>query len=63
MYSNAVHDLGRMDFNLNAMQDALTILENRANTVQMRLVEAKARITCEISYGDPYLHNPNFTDF
>jgi hypothetical protein len=27
------------------------------------LAEAEARITCEISYGDPYLHNPDFKDF
>jgi hypothetical protein len=50
-----------MDFHLNMMQDALTISENRANTIQMRLAEAEARITGEISYGDSYLHNPDFT--
>jgi hypothetical protein len=38
-----------MDFHLNTMQDALTISENRANTVQMRLAEAEARIIGEIS--------------
>ena len=31
LHSNAICDLGRMDFHLNAMQDALTILENGAN--------------------------------
>jgi hypothetical protein len=49
LYSNAVHDLGRMDFHMNAMQNALTILENKANTVQTRLPEDEARITGEIS--------------
>jgi hypothetical protein len=51
-----------MDFHMNALQDALTISENRANIVQTRLAEAEARITGEISYGNSYLHNPNFTD-
>jgi hypothetical protein len=45
------------------MQDALTISENRANTIQMRLAEAEARIIGEISYDNPYLHNPDFIDF
>ena len=63
LHSNAVRDLGRMDFHLNAMKDTLTISENRANTVQMRLAEAEARIIGEISYDDPYLHNPDFIDF
>jgi hypothetical protein len=51
-----------MDFHLNALQDALTISENRANIVQTRLAEAEARIIGEISYGNSYLHNPNFID-
>jgi hypothetical protein len=63
LYSNAIRDLGWMGFHLNTMQDDLTISENRANTVQMRLAEAVARIIGEISYGDPYLHNPDFIDF
>ena len=63
LYSNAVRDLGRMNFHLNTMQDALTISENRANTIQMRLEEAEARISGEVSYGNSYLHNPDFTDF
>jgi hypothetical protein len=63
LYSNVVCDLGRMNFHLNVMHDALTISENRANIVQMRLVKAKARIIGEISYDDPYLYNPDFTDF
>jgi hypothetical protein len=49
LYSNAVRDLGWMDFHMNAMQNALTILENRANTVQTRLAKDEARITGEIS--------------
>ena len=46
---NATHDLGRMDFHLNALQDALTILEHRANSTQVRLAEAEARIMGEMS--------------
>jgi len=46
---NATRDLGRMDFHLNALQDALTILEHRANSTQARLAEAEARIMGEIS--------------
>ena len=49
LYSNAVCDLGWMDFHLSAMQDALTISENRSNTVQMRLAKAEARIIGENS--------------
>ena len=49
LYSNVVRDLGRMDFHLNAMKDTLTISENRANTVQMRLAKAEAKIIGEIS--------------
>ena len=63
LYSNALHDLGWMDFHLNAMQDALTISENRANTIQARLAEAEARIIGGISYGNFDPHNPNFIDF
>jgi hypothetical protein len=63
LYSNAVHDLGQMDFHLNMMLDALTISENRANTVQMRLAKAEARITGEIFFSNSYLGNPNFIDF
>ena len=62
-YSNAAHDLGRMDFYLNALQDALTILENRANSTQERLVKAEARIMGEISCGDFYSHNHDFIEF
>jgi hypothetical protein len=51
-----------MDFHLNTIRDALTISENGANTIQMRLAEAEARITGEISYDNSYLHNPDFTD-
>lgn len=40
LYSNAIHDLGRMDFHLNAMQDALTISENEASAARAKLVEA-----------------------
>jgi len=63
LYSNAVHDLGWMDFHLNAMQDALTISENRANTVQVRLAEVEARIIGEIFHSDPCLLNPDFIVF
>ena len=51
-----------MDFYLNILQDALTILENRANSVQMRLAEAEARITGEIAHANSYFHNPDFTE-
>jgi hypothetical protein len=61
-YFNAAHDLGRMDFYLNILQDALTISENRANSVQMRLAEAEARITGEIARANSYFHNPNFIE-
>jgi hypothetical protein len=44
-----------MDFHLNVMQDALTISENRDNTVQVRLAEAEARITGEIFHDNPCL--------
>ena len=46
---NATRDLGRMDLHLNALQDALTISEHRANSTQARLAEAEARIMGEIS--------------
>ena len=46
---NATCDLGRMDFHLNVLQDALTISEYRANSTQVRLAEAEARIMGEIS--------------
>jgi hypothetical protein len=51
-----------MDFHLNALQDAPTILENRANSAQARLVEAEARIIVEISFGGFYSHNPDLTE-
>ena len=57
LYSNVVHDLGRMDFHFNVMQDALTISENSANTVQSRLVEAEASNIDEIFYCDSYSCN------
>jgi len=60
-YSNAARDLGRMDFDLNALQDALTISKNRANSIQMRLAEAKARIVGEIAHDNSYFHNPDLT--
>jgi hypothetical protein len=37
-----------MDFHLNALQDAVTISEHRANSTQARLAEAKTRIMGEI---------------
>ena len=46
---NAICDLGRMDFHLNALQGALTISEHRANSTQARLAMAEARIMGEIS--------------
>ena len=46
---NATRDLGRMDLHLNALQDALTISEYRADSTQARLAEAEARIMGEIS--------------
>ena len=61
-YSNVAHDLGHMDFHLNALQDALTISENRANSAQARLAKAEARITGEISCGDFYSCNPDLTE-
>ena len=61
-YSNAAHNLGCMDFHLNALQDALTILENRANSAQARLTEAEARITGDIPCGNFYPHNPDLAE-
>ena len=61
-YSNVAHDLGHMDFHLNALQDALTISENRANSAQARLAETEARITGEIPCGDFYSHNRDLTE-
>ena len=46
---NATRDLGRMDLHLNALQDAVTISEHRADSTQVRLAEAEARIMGEIS--------------
>ena len=51
-----------MDFHLNAMQDALTILENGANAAWASWAEADVRIAdknSEISF----FYNPNFPDF
>ena len=45
----ATRDLGRTDFYQNALQDALTISEHRADSTQARLAEAEARIKGEIS--------------
>jgi chromosome segregation ATPase len=42
-YSNAARDLKRVDSRINALQDALTILEHKNDLVQMRLAEAKAK--------------------
>ena len=61
-YSNAACDLGCMDFHLNALQDALTISENRANSAQARLADVEARITGEISCGNFYPHNPDLAE-
>ena len=61
-YSNAARDLRCMDFHLNALQDALTISENRANSAQARLAETEARITGEIPCGDFYSHNRDLTE-
>jgi hypothetical protein len=61
-YSNAARDLGRMDFHLNALQDALTISENRANSAKARLVEAEARIIGEITCGEFCSHNPDLIE-
>jgi len=46
---DATHDLGQTDFHLNALKDALIISEHGANSTQVRLVEAEARIMGEIS--------------
>ena len=46
---NVTRDLGRMDFHLNALQDTLIISEHGANSTQVRLAEAEARIMGEIS--------------
>ena len=48
-YSNGTRDLGRMDFHLNAQQDALIVSKHGANSTQARLAEAEARIMGEIS--------------
>ena len=45
---DATHDLGRMDLHLNTLQDVLTVLEHRANSTQVRLAEAEARIMGEM---------------
>jgi hypothetical protein len=52
-----------MDFHLNALQDALTISENRANSAEVRLVETEARIIVEISFGGFYSHNPENSNY
>jgi len=41
LYSNMIRDLGRMDFHLNAMQDAPTISENGANASRASLVDRR----------------------
>jgi hypothetical protein len=56
------HHLGRIDLHLNALQDALTISENRANYAQARLAEAEARIMGEIFLGSFYSHNLDLAD-
>ena len=42
---NATCDLGRMNFHLNALQDAAIILRHGANSTQAKLAEAEVRIT------------------
>ena len=39
---NTTHDLGWMDFHVNALQDALSISKHGANSTQARLAEAEA---------------------
>jgi hypothetical protein len=51
-----------MDFHLNALQDALTISENRTKSAKARLAEAEATITGEITCSDFYSHNPDFVE-
>jgi hypothetical protein len=51
-----------MDFHLNALHDVLTIPENRANSTQVKLAEAEARITGEISFDSFYFHNPDLVE-
>ena len=46
---DVIRDLEWMDFHLNMLQNALTILEHRANSTQARLAEAEARIMAEMS--------------
>ena len=68
---NATHDLGQADFHLNALQDALTILEHRADSTQARLAEAEARIMgeisttilCSFSFAFKILINPSLNPF
>ena len=48
-YSNATRDLERMDFHMNAPQDALIISKRGANSTQARLAKVEARIMGEIS--------------
>ena len=49
LHSNMIRNLGRMDFHLNAMQDALTISKNGAHVAWASLTEADARITGKTS--------------
>jgi len=51
-----------VDFHLIALQDALTMSENKANSAQARLAEAEATITGEIPCGDFYSHNPDLVE-
>jgi hypothetical protein len=51
-----------MDFHLNAMQDALTILENGPNAARASLAKADARITSKTSEIS-FFYNPNFPGF
>ena len=46
---NGTHDLGWIDLHLNALQDALTISEHRADSTQVKLAKAKVRIMGEMS--------------
>jgi hypothetical protein len=46
-----------MDFHLKALQDALTILEHKANSSEARLAEAEAKIMGEIFIAIPHSFN------
>ena len=46
---NATRDLGQTNFHLNALQDAFITLKHGANSTQVRLAKAEARIMGGIS--------------